>query len=112
MRLQSEVIAKGLCCGCGTCEGVCSKDAIKMVASKGLFKPQINTEACTGCQLCVKACPGGNLDMNELQLKVFGHKPVRRTMGNYQACYTGYALNDEIRFNSASGGIITQLLIF
>jgi coenzyme F420 hydrogenase subunit beta len=83
-----------------------------MTLSKGLFKPQVNLTLCTNCQLCVNACPGGNLNLNELQLRVFGKKPVSNTMGNYQACFSGYALNDEIRFNSASGGIITQLLIF
>ncbi len=112
MRLQSEVISKGLCCGCGTCAGVCPNGAIEMTLSKGLFEPHVKLDLCTDCQLCVKACPGGNLDSNELQLHVFGKKPDNHTIGNYQACYTGYALNDEIRFNSASGGIITQLLIF
>ncbi|MGD6809020.1 MAG: Coenzyme F420 hydrogenase/dehydrogenase, beta subunit C-terminal domain [Candidatus Bathyarchaeia archaeon] len=112
MRLQSEVISKGLCCGCGTCAGVCPNGAINMTLSKGLFKPEINWDLCTNCQMCLKACPGGNLDLNELQLHVFGKKPVCRTMGNFQACYRGYALNEKIRFNSASGGIITQLLIF
>ncbi len=112
MKLQSEVIDKGLCCGCGTCAGVCPNNALKMVSSKGLFKPQINMALCTNCGFCVKSCPGGNVDLADLQLKVFGKKPACRTMGNYHACYTGFALNDEIRFNSASGGIITQLLIF
>lgn len=112
MKLQSEIINKGLCCGCGTCAGVCPHGAIKMTLSKGLFKPQINPALCVDCQICLKACPGGNVNLNELQLKVFGKKPVNRTMGNYLACYSGYALDDEIRFNSASGGIITQLLIF
>jgi coenzyme F420 hydrogenase subunit beta len=83
-----------------------------MTLSKGLFKPQIDLTLCTDCQICTQACPGGNVNLTELQLKVFGKKPASHTMGNYLACYSGYALNEEIRFNSASGGIITQLLIY
>jgi coenzyme F420 hydrogenase subunit beta len=83
-----------------------------MTLSKGLFKPQIDGMLCTDCQLCVKTCPGGTLNLDELQLRVFGKKSTCSTMGNYQTCYIGYTFDDEIRFNSASGGIITQLLIF
>ena len=112
MKLQSEIITKGLCCGCGTCAGVCPTGAIKMEPSTGLFKPEINPALCTQCQLCLKSCPGEAVDFNALQLKIFGQKPTCQTMGNYLACYTGYSLDQKIRFNSASGGLITQLLLF
>ena len=112
MKLQSKIITKGLCCGCGTCAGVCPTGAIEMKLSSGLFKPEINEALCSNCQLCLKACPGGTVDFNALQLKVFGKEPTCQAIGNYLTCYTGYSLDEQIRFNSASGGIITQLLLF
>jgi coenzyme F420 hydrogenase subunit beta len=33
-------------------------------------------------------------------------------IGNYTGCYTGHATDHEIRYNSSSGGIATQLLVF
>ena len=112
MRLLSEIITKGLCCGCGTCAGVCPTGAVKMKPSNGLFKPEINQALCSQCQLCLQSCPGVSVDFNALQLKIFGQKPACNTIGNYSTCYTGYSLDDQIRFDSASGGIITQLLLY
>jgi coenzyme F420 hydrogenase subunit beta len=33
-------------------------------------------------------------------------------IGNYDSCYIGHSSNEEIRHNSASGGLVTQLLVF
>jgi coenzyme F420 hydrogenase subunit beta len=43
---------------------------------------------------------------------VFGAEPQDPFVGNTQAIYTGYANDAQTRFNSASGGTITQLLIY
>jgi coenzyme F420 hydrogenase subunit beta len=112
LRLASEIIEKGLCCGCGTCAGVCPKDAIQMKLSSGLFVPEIDAALCKDCQLCSQSCPGKSVDFEELQFKIFNQKPQSNTIGNYSNCYTGYSLDDHVRFDSSSGGIITQLLLY
>ncbi|MCK4731404.1 MAG: Coenzyme F420 hydrogenase/dehydrogenase, beta subunit C-terminal domain, partial [Methanophagales archaeon] len=48
----------------------------------------------------------------ELNLAIFGQEPKDILLGNYLNCYTGHATDYDIRYNSASGGLVTQLLIF
>jgi len=83
-----------------------------MRVCKGILIPEIDENKCTQCGLCVKCCPGFFVDFKSLNLEIFGKQPKDRLLGNYLNCYIGYSNDKEIRFNSSSGGIITQLLIF
>lgn len=106
------VVKDGLCTGCGTCTGVCPKGAIRMEISQGLFLPKINVEKCASCGLCLKCCPGPAIDFRDLNSKVFGKQSEDPLLGNYLACYVGHSTDREVRYNSSSGGLVTQLLIF
>src|SRR5690554_5758506 len=110
MKLLTEVINSGLCCGCGTCAGICPTEAIKMNATDGLFVPEINEAKCNNCQLCMQACPGHSVDFKALRARIFGKEPESSLIGNYLDCYIGHSMDDLTRFDSTSGGIITQLL--
>ena len=112
MKLLTEVINSGLCCGCGTCAGICPTEAIKMNATDGLFVPEINEAKCNNCQLCMQACPGHSVDFKALRARIFGKEPESSLIGNYLDCYIGHSMDDLTRFDSTSGGIITQLLVF
>lgn len=53
-RIELE---KDKCCGCGTCELVCPKGAIRMVTDEcGFVYPQIDDSLCVDCGLCKKKC--------------------------------------------------------
>jgi coenzyme F420 hydrogenase subunit beta len=52
------------------------------------------------------------VNFEELSLQVFNEPYNGNSVGNYVSCYVGYSTDDKIRFDSASGGLITQLLIF
>ena len=107
-----KVVVEGLCTGCGTCVGVCPTEAIAMHISKGLFLPNVDLDKCTFCRLCIKCCPGCSLDFRKFNSEIFGKQPKDHKVGNYINCYVGYSNNKEIRFDSSSGGIATQLLVF
>ena len=109
-----RVVFDGLCTGCGTCTGLCPKKAIKMILNteKGIFLPEINGELCIDCGICYKVCPGEVVDFDNLNMETFGQLPEDPFIGTHSDCYTGYSLDDDIRFNSSSGGLITQFLIF
>jgi coenzyme F420 hydrogenase subunit beta len=107
-----EVVDQGLCTGCGTCSGICPVEAVEMHVSKGLLLPRIDEEKCTCCDLCVKCCPGYAVDFEALNSVVFGVQPKDAFLGNYLGCYVGHSNDYKVRFNSSSGGVVTQLLVF
>ena len=107
-----EVVEDGLCTGCGTCVGVCPTSAITMRVSSGLFLPEIKEDMCTRCRVCLKCCPGYSLDFKRLNSGIFGKQPEDALLGSFLECYVGHSNDDEIRFDSSSGGIVTQLLVY
>jgi len=106
------VVDEGLCVGCGTCAGVCPVDALEMRVLNGLFLPVVDWDKCTRCGLCVRCCPGYAVDFEDLNHLVFGKQPEDKLTGNFLSCHVGHSNDEEIRFNSASGGVVTQLLIY
>jgi len=109
-----SVLTKGLCTGCGTCVGICPKDAVEMVIDhrQGLYVPRLDEEKCNECGLCFQVCPGHAVDFKQLNLDIFGIEPDDIIMGNHLNCYLGHASDYDIRYDSASGGLVTALLVF
>ena len=112
-NIQS-VMKASLCTGCGTCAAICPKDAIKLVINpaKGIYIPRINETKCSQCGICFEVCPGHSIDFKQLNTDIFAKQQGDILLGNYFKCYTGYSTDYDIRYNSASGGLVTQLLIF
>lgn len=109
----TQILDHNLCTGCGTCNGVCPESAIKMIINpNGVFVPQVDSNRCVECGVCLNVCPGESVDIKGLSYEIFGKHASDQIMGNYIACYFTYSKNNTIRYNSASGGLITQLLIF
>lgn len=96
-KIKSLISANNICCGCGTCVSVCPQNAIMMKVHKGVFIPEINYQVCVQCGLCDKACPN----------MIFNYQKVNNPL----AVYSGYSKDGQIRFESSSGGVITQLLL-
>ncbi|MFC1947589.1 Coenzyme F420 hydrogenase/dehydrogenase, beta subunit C-terminal domain [Chloroflexota bacterium] len=109
-----QVVGDGLCTGCGTCAGICTQNAVKMVIDhkRGIHVPRLDREKCSECGICFKVCPGNSVDFNTLNREIFGREPEDILLGNYLNFYTGYSIDDATRYNSASGGLVTALLIF
>lgn len=112
MDTIAQVADSGLCTGCGTCAGICPNEAIEMHISEGLYLPKLEEEKCISCGLCVRSCPGYSLDFKELNSNIFGKQPKNIMLGNFLGCYIAHSNDDDIRYNSSSGGVVTQLLIF
>ncbi|MCX6111678.1 MAG: Coenzyme F420 hydrogenase/dehydrogenase, beta subunit C-terminal domain [Proteobacteria bacterium] len=108
-------IAKdGLCTGCGTCISICPHSAIELTidAQKGIYLPYIKEKECNQCGTCVDVCPGHAVDFKSLNLSIFGQELRDNLLGNHINCYVGHATDYDIRYNSASGGLVTALLVF
>jgi coenzyme F420 hydrogenase subunit beta len=107
-----ETIDAGLCTGCGTCVGVCPNSAIRMMKIRSVYIPVLNKKECSGCGICFRVCPGYSVDLEKLNSTIFGKKQEESLLGNYVECYLGHSTDLNIRYNSTSGGLVSELLIF
>lgn len=81
------------CTGCRACEKICPKNAIEMKENeKGFIYPHVNHEKCIECGLCFNRCP---INSKEVE--------------NEKEAYASYALDNEIRKQSSSGGVFTLI---
>lgn len=110
----SQVVEDDICTGCGTCIALCPKEAIKLTIDKkkGIYVPKLDEDECNNCGICFKVCPGHEVDFKGLNPEIFGKEPEDVLIGCYRNCYIGHSTDYDIQYNSASGGLITQLLIF
>ena len=92
-----EVIKKTDCTGCSACFNICPQNCIEMVSDDfGFWYPKVDKNKCTECGLCVKTCP-------------LLTKP--KDTGNWKdpKVYAAWSLNEQIRLNSTSGGVFSEL---
>ncbi|MHA1272451.1 MAG: Coenzyme F420 hydrogenase/dehydrogenase, beta subunit C-terminal domain [Promethearchaeota archaeon] len=108
------IVKKHLCTGCGSCVGICFQNAIVLHYNswKGIYIPKIKQDSCNNCGNCHVVCPGYPFTYKNINFSNKGELKSNPFLGAFNSCYIGYSLNDDIRYRSASGGLITQLLIF
>lgn len=84
---------KERCTMCGACRAVCPKGCITDIREGGKWFMNIDEEVCIDCGLCRRTCP------NATQPDFQGRDCLR----------VGWACDEAIRRNSASGGIASSL---
>ena len=111
--LHQEVIARGLCTGCGTCVGICPTEGVKIVYIDHEPEPAL-TGSCNKCGLCSEVCPGQDIPLPALDQMVFGRErqPEKELLGIHRKCLAGHATDPKIRGAGASGGVATTLLLY
>lgn len=98
MTDTNHIVAPTDCMGCGLCANVCSRDAIKMTWSEdGFLIPQVNTELCINCGLCVKRCPALN------------KPPKADNNTDGITAYGAWCKDKDTLLESSSGGVFTCL---
>lgn len=105
-----------LCTGCGICEDVCPAHAIIIKRIRCEYRPVLDKKICLGekCGRCLKVCPGVGCKLDEMSKNFFNtdNEKTNRYIGRYYSLHTGYSLDNEIRLHSASGGMVSQFLIY
>jgi len=96
-----------LCTSCEICLAVCPTNAIAMEDKFGQFLPKVDDEKCKNCGLCLELCPGIDIDPLKLRYRKISNDIFDRPC---LESYTAYSNDSEIRKNSASGGLITNLI--
>ncbi|MEL7587601.1 MAG: Coenzyme F420 hydrogenase/dehydrogenase, beta subunit C-terminal domain [Prolixibacteraceae bacterium] len=110
-------IKNNLCTGCGICEGACPTSSISMSVKNGIFIPVLNGDSCissNGCHRCYDTCPGIGIDLQKMAEKSFYSPEIQEDekIGKYINCYTGHSNEYDIRYHCASGGVLSQFLIW
>lgn len=105
-------VKDGLCMGCGVCEDICPKHCITIQKGK-LNEPSVDENACVECGLCRKVCAGKGIEIEERAKNLFGEtQHFHPMLGHYIKTYKGYSTEYENRFHCASGGCLSQFLIW
>lgn len=85
------------CTGCFACVNICPKKCIEMKEDNyGYIYPEINQNLCIHCNLCNKVCPVNH--------------PIQGNQS--QNAYASWALDEEQRKLSTSGGLATLISKF
>jgi Pyruvate/2-oxoacid:ferredoxin oxidoreductase delta subunit len=61
---EVKEIDEDKCVGCGLCELLCRREAIKIVEKENGKKATIDRNLCKGCGICAAACPRDAIKMN------------------------------------------------
>lgn len=96
-----------LCSGCGACLSVCPHQAINPLIQNGIASISRNDNICTDCNLCIKVCPVFNYAYFEPI-----EPPRDKIVGKFLKAFICHGTDDRVRWNGASGGVVTALLLF
>lgn len=111
-RLCAEVVQEGLCTHCGTCAGLSGGSVEMQRSPRGPLPVALNKHAAPLSPLAFDACPGTGLHYPNLCAYVFGRQPHNWLAGCHRRVFVGYSGVPEIRRGGASGGVITQALLY
>jgi len=75
--------------------------------------PCIDAGRCTGCATCLAVCPGGGLDFARTAWWRAANEgaPAPDFLGPWRGLWFGWATDEEIRYQGASGGVATAILL-
>ncbi len=110
-KLKSNVIDQGLCTHCGSCVGL-SDGKLKFIDNGNGPIPIYSENKVELDSLIYDSCPGKGLNYPSLVKSTFNDEVKDWRTGYYKNFFIGYSLDKQIRKNGASGGILTNILIY
>jgi coenzyme F420 hydrogenase subunit beta len=111
-HIVTEIVDRGLCVRCGACEPACPVNIIRF---DDQAYPYITDEpACIrNCTKCIAICPGEVVNFERLDQRFFGTQPHPDSItGIAKYACVGFATDPKTREAGASGGLVTQLLVY
>ena len=106
--LGKNVVATGMCFGCGACVVVCPFNCLEYRGEK----PKLVKE-CKICGICPLACPRYEWSLSKAENFVFGReRKAQEDFGIYRRIVVAQATDDRILRVCQDGGVVTALLLF
>lgn len=100
----SDVVAHGLCIGCGLCEALAPERWHMRMTPEGRLRPYaIGPETLRGDAAILQACPGA---VAEATAQGSHHDDL---WGSYMQMHEAWAGDPDVRFRAATGGVLTAL---
>jgi coenzyme F420 hydrogenase subunit beta len=91
---------------------VCPSSAIRLTWNgREGYDLVVEPQRCDNCGLCELVCPGPAVDFVGLTERFLDGDRDDPRLGRFLACHVGHARDEEIRWDAASGGIVTALLV-
>ena len=102
-----------LCSRCGSCVAL-SGGKVKFIDREGKYLPQIKIELSEEeIKTIHAACPGKEFNFPYYHSKLFPESTNHHNyIGSYESIFIGFATDEEVRRNAASGGILSAILIY
>ncbi len=109
LNLQ-DVVANGLCAGCGLCESLAGKDAVEMgVTSFGQIRPRVKRPVPPETlERILAVCPGVGV-IGPTAADAGPEARLHPVWGPIGRMHLGWAADEKIRFKAAAGGMLTAL---
>jgi coenzyme F420 hydrogenase subunit beta len=104
IELDNKVLRKGLCTGCGACQGLCPYWG----SVKGRTVLYFECDREDG--RCLQVCPRMPTDLGALMEQSFPGETIVPELGPYRALYLTRAADPAIRAGSQHGGTATALM--
>lgn len=104
IELDNRVLRKGLCTGCGACQGLCPY--WDSVDGRTVLYFECDRED----GRCVRFCPRMPTDLGALRAAAFPGETILPELGPYRGLYLTRAADAELRAGSQHGGTMTALV--
>lgn len=114
-KTVGDVVKSGLCTSCGVCRGACAKKCIQFKYGHENNVPFIDESSCTNCGLCYSLCPGKGLPLKSISDSLWKETEGinhNQYCGYALSAYIGYSKDNDVRYHSASGGVVSQFLLY
>ncbi|TKT75732.1 Coenzyme F420 hydrogenase/dehydrogenase, beta subunit C-terminal domain [Aquamicrobium sp. LC103] len=105
----NDIVANGLCTGCGACESIAGRGSMRMgLSPEGFMRPRLvgRLERATE-ERALAVCTGRSMPRPPA-----AEGPVHRIFGRILHMGRGHATDPTIRFRGATGGVLTALATF
>ncbi len=110
-QIIKKIIESDSCCGCGACILFDKSDKSKMIDTNKGPIPQFNHDSKLAKEIN-DICPSVGLNYPKLYKYFYGKYPNNWLIGEIENIRTGFSNSPKIRKSSASGGVITEVLIY